>query len=83
MGPDPFGRRDLFAGAGGLFLCTLAGQKVLTGEKADVEQLASEVPVPPKVAAAERAGQARRPPRPCSRRARPGRVASTGSRPSR
>lgn len=58
MGPDPFGRRDLFAGAGGLFLCTLAGQKVLTGEKADVEQLASEVPVPPKVAAAERAGQA-------------------------
>jgi FtsP/CotA-like multicopper oxidase with cupredoxin domain len=58
MSPDPFGRRELLAGTGGLFLCTLAGQKVFSGETADVERLASEVPVPPKVAAAERAGAA-------------------------
>jgi FtsP/CotA-like multicopper oxidase with cupredoxin domain len=56
MNREPFGRRELFAGTGGVFLCTLAGQKIFAGEKADVEQLASEVPVPPKVKAAERAG---------------------------
>jgi manganese oxidase len=50
---DPLGRREFFAGAGGLFFCTLAGQKVLTDRGADVEKLAAEVPVPPKVAAAE------------------------------
>jgi FtsP/CotA-like multicopper oxidase with cupredoxin domain len=49
---DPLGRREFFAGAGGLFLCTLAGQKVLTDRGADVEKLAAEVPVPPKVSAA-------------------------------
>jgi len=53
---DPFGRRELFAGAGGLFLCTLGGQKVLLNKPADVEQLAAEIPVPPKVKAAEKAG---------------------------
>jgi manganese oxidase len=53
---DPFGRRELFAG-GGLFLCTLAGQKVFTDREAPVEQLASEVPVPPKVKAAEARGE--------------------------
>ena len=56
MSPDPFGRRELLAGTGGLFICTLAGQKVFSDRKADVEGLANEVPVPPKVAAAERAG---------------------------
>ncbi len=56
MSLEPFGRRELFAGTGGLFLCTLAGQKVFAGEQADVERLAAEVPVPPKVKAAE--GQA-------------------------
>jgi manganese oxidase len=51
---DPFGRRELFAGAGGLVLCTLGGQKVLLDRGADVETLASKVAVPPKVKAAER-----------------------------
>jgi len=55
---EPFGRRELFAGTGGALLCTLAGQKIFAGEQADVERLASEVPVPPKVRAAERAGSA-------------------------
>ena len=50
MSLEPFGRRELFAGTGGLFLCTLAGQKVFADRKADVERLAGEVPVPPKVA---------------------------------
>ena len=56
MSLEPFGRRELLAGTGGLFVCTLAGQKVFSDRKANVEGLASEVPVPPKVAAAERAG---------------------------
>jgi manganese oxidase len=54
---DPLGRREFFAGAGGLFLCTLAGQRVLADRGADVEKLAADVPVPPKVVAAE-SGQA-------------------------
>src|SRR5688500_17934090 len=52
----PFDRRDLFAGAGGLFVCTLAGQKVVFDREADVEGLAGELDVPPKVAAAEASG---------------------------
>jgi FtsP/CotA-like multicopper oxidase with cupredoxin domain len=61
MSPEPFGRRQLFAGTGGALICTLAGQKILAGEKADVEKLASEVPVPPKVKAAEGREQAASP----------------------
>ena len=61
MTADPFGRRELFAGTGGLLLCTLAGQKVFSGEHADVERLAGDVPVPPKVSAAETAGAAAQP----------------------
>ena len=53
---EPFGRRELFAGAGGLFLCTLGGQKVVLNQKADVDRLAADIKVPPKVKAAERAG---------------------------
>lgn len=54
---SPLGRRALLAdAAGGLFLCTLGGQKVLSTEKADVEALSSEIPVPPKVAAAQKRG---------------------------
>jgi manganese oxidase len=52
MGSDPFGRRELFAGTGGLFVCTLAGQRIFAGERAEVERLAVDVPVPPKVRAA-------------------------------
>lgn len=58
MDAHSFGRRELFAGGGGLFLCTLAGQQVLRDRGADVEKLASEVPVPPKVKAAAAAGGA-------------------------
>ena len=50
---SPLGRRAFIADAGGVFLCTLAGQQVLSNRGADVEGLASEVPVPPKVAAAQ------------------------------
>ena len=49
----PRGRREFFADAGGLFLCTLAGQKVFLDRGADVEGLAADVKVPPKVAAAQ------------------------------
>ncbi len=59
---SPLGRRELFADAGGLLLCTLAGQKVfLNGGGADVEALATDVKVPPKVAAAKRSGSYRYP----------------------
>ncbi len=53
MGLDPFGRRDLFVGAGGAFLCTLAGQRVATDKSVDLTELSAEIPVPPKVKAAE------------------------------
>jgi hypothetical protein len=53
---DPHGRREFFAGAGGLLLCTLAGQKVLTDRGADVDRLATEIAVPPKVRSAEANG---------------------------
>lgn len=56
MDADSFGRRELFAGGGGLFICTLAGQKVLRDRGADVDKLAADVPVPPKVKAAAAAG---------------------------
>jgi FtsP/CotA-like multicopper oxidase with cupredoxin domain len=50
------GRRELVANAGGMLICTLAGQKVLPDKKADVAGLAEGVEVPPKVEAARRAG---------------------------
>ncbi len=56
MSLDPFDRRELFAGAGGLFLCTLAGKRVFADREADVSELAAGIEVPPKVAAAEAAG---------------------------
>ena len=55
---DPVGRREFFVGTGGALICTLAGQKVLAGKQANVEELAAGVAVPPKVAAAERASAA-------------------------
>ena len=55
MTPD-LDRRDFLSGAGGVFLCTLAGHRLLLDRKADVPKLAAGVPVPPKVAAADRAG---------------------------
>src|SRR4051795_9482368 len=56
MSPDPLGRPAFLSGAGVVFLCTLAGQKVFLDRGADVPKLASGVAVPPKVAAAERNG---------------------------
>jgi FtsP/CotA-like multicopper oxidase with cupredoxin domain len=56
LGLPPLGRRAFFADAGGLFLCTLAGQKVFLDHGADVEELAAGVKVPPKVAAAQSNG---------------------------
>ena len=50
MDLEPFGRRELFAGGGGLILCTLAGHRVFADRGADVERLAATVPVPPRVA---------------------------------
>ena len=57
MGHDPFDRREFLAAGGGMFLCTLAGQRVLADRGANVERLASEVKVPPKVREAELAGE--------------------------
>jgi FtsP/CotA-like multicopper oxidase with cupredoxin domain len=56
MSIEPHGRREFFAGTAGVFLCTLAGQKVFLDKEADVAKLAAEVPVPPKVKAAQAAG---------------------------
>ena len=53
---EPHGRREFFAGTAGVFLCTIAGQKIFLDKEADVAKLAAEVPVPPKVKAAEAAG---------------------------
>ena len=54
---SPLGRRQLLAdAAGGLFLCTLGGQKVLSSEQADLEAISSKIEVPPKVAAARERG---------------------------
>jgi FtsP/CotA-like multicopper oxidase with cupredoxin domain len=56
---EPFGRRELFAGTGGLFLCTLGGQKIFADQgEADLGELSKAIPVPPKVAAAQASGTA-------------------------
>jgi FtsP/CotA-like multicopper oxidase with cupredoxin domain len=48
MGLEPLDRREFLAG-GGLLVCTLAGHKLFRDRPADVDRLAAEVPVPPKV----------------------------------
>ena len=54
MGPDPIDRRGFLALTGGALICTIAGQEVLADEGTiDVEGLAKQVKVPPKVAAAD------------------------------
>ena len=64
MSIEPFGRRELFAGTGGVFLCTLAGQKVFADKgEADLGKLSEELTIPPKVLA--RADKVSR--RPCRR----------------
>src|SRR3954447_14658074 len=55
MGRGPVDRREFLAAGGGLFLCTLAGHKITADSgEVDVDALAADVKVPPKVAAAER-----------------------------
>ena len=63
MSLEPFGRRELFAGTGGaLPLHARRPGGARATSKADVERLAAEVPVPPKVRAAERRRRRRPPP---------------------
>lgn len=54
----PLGRRQFLEGASGLLICTLAGQKILVDEPADVEALSKQVETPPKVAKADAAAGA-------------------------
>ena len=79
-------RRGFLALGGGAFITTLAGHKISTADGAmvDMDMHAKNVPVPPKVAAAEAAQDD---PRGASGRLRPapsspstGRRANTGSR---
>jgi len=55
-GRDYDRRQFLAAGGGGLLLCTLGGQQIYSDREADVSALASDLEVPPKVAAAQRSG---------------------------
>jgi hypothetical protein len=60
MGFEPIDRRGFLALGGAGLICTIAGQEVSTDEgQVDVERLAREVKVPPKVAAAEWHGEER------------------------
>jgi FtsP/CotA-like multicopper oxidase with cupredoxin domain len=49
-------RRQFLAAGGAAFFCTLAGHKVFFDQPADLPKLASSVPVPPRVAAADGPG---------------------------
>lgn len=54
MSLPPIGRRAFVAdAAGGLLLCTLAGKQFALDKPADVDKLASDIQVPPKVKAAQ------------------------------
>jgi FtsP/CotA-like multicopper oxidase with cupredoxin domain len=55
-GPPVDRRQFLAAGGGGLLLCTLGGQQIRNDREADVESLAREIEVPPKVRAASASG---------------------------
>jgi len=57
-GPPVDRRQFLAAGGGGLLLCTLGGQQIRNDREADVEELAREIEVPPKVRAASASGAA-------------------------
>src|SRR5262245_23201210 len=57
MDPEGLDRRGFLAIGGAALICTIAGQEVSTDEgQIDVEGLASGVPVPPKVKAADWSG---------------------------
>ena len=62
MSPGPVDRREfLAAGGGGLLLCTLGGQQILSNREADIADLNSKLEVPPKVAAARSQSTAAQP----------------------
>jgi FtsP/CotA-like multicopper oxidase with cupredoxin domain len=52
LDPTGFDRRQLLAGGGAVFFCTLAGHKLALDRPTNVAKLASGVPVPPRVAKA-------------------------------
>ena len=52
MPVPPIGRRQFVASAGGTLFCTLAGHRISSNSKVDLDHLGASVPVPPKVAAA-------------------------------
>jgi FtsP/CotA-like multicopper oxidase with cupredoxin domain len=56
--PTQFDRRQLLAGGGAVFFCTLAGHKLSLDKPADTAKLAAGVPVPPRVAKADGAAKA-------------------------
>jgi FtsP/CotA-like multicopper oxidase with cupredoxin domain len=57
VSPNPIDRRGFLGLSGAAFICTLAGQRVLAdGGQVDVEHLAGQVEVPPRVAAASSNG---------------------------
>jgi FtsP/CotA-like multicopper oxidase with cupredoxin domain len=49
----PIGRRQFVASAGGTLFCTLAGHRISSNSKVDLDHLGASVPVPPLVAAAD------------------------------
>jgi FtsP/CotA-like multicopper oxidase with cupredoxin domain len=54
MPVPPLGRREFLGVGGGALFCTLAGHHLSLDSHVDVEKLGAQVPVPPKVAAADR-----------------------------
>jgi FtsP/CotA-like multicopper oxidase with cupredoxin domain len=52
----PIGRRQFVVNAGGMLFCTLAGHRLTADSKVDLNHLGSQVPVPPKVRAAQDGG---------------------------
>jgi manganese oxidase len=56
MPVPPIGRRQFVASAGGTLFCTLAGHRISSNSKVDLDHLGASVPVPPKVAAAYEQG---------------------------
>jgi FtsP/CotA-like multicopper oxidase with cupredoxin domain len=54
MPVPPFGRREFLSVGGGALFCTLAGHHLSLDSHVDLDKLGRQIPVPPKVAAAER-----------------------------
>jgi FtsP/CotA-like multicopper oxidase with cupredoxin domain len=50
---SPIGRRQFVSGVGGTLFCTLAGHHISSDSHVDLDRLGAQVPVPPKVQAAD------------------------------